>query len=128
MAISDEKYVLITTTRRNGQTVSSPVWIAPLADGSAGFTTDMTSGKVKRIRNHPAVTLQACSVRGKIKPGSEAVAATASVLTGADAAPIQAAIKAKYGFMITLLGIGEKLRVLFKRSANEGCVVHLRFD
>lgn len=29
--IADEKYVVLTTTKKNGQTVPTPVWIAPLA-------------------------------------------------------------------------------------------------
>ncbi len=37
MAIADEKYVLITTYRKNGDAVSSPVWIAPLPDGTAAW-------------------------------------------------------------------------------------------
>ena len=49
MDIASEQYVSITTSRRDGRTVSSPVWIAPLADGRVGFTTGSASGKVKRI-------------------------------------------------------------------------------
>ena len=82
MSISDEKYVLITTFRKNGDAVSSPVWIAPLADGTAGFTTEDGSGKVKRIRNNPRVTLQPCSVKGTVKHGSAVVEASAAVLLG----------------------------------------------
>ena len=82
--IADEKYVVLTTTKKNGQTVPTPVWIAPLPDGSLGFTTELTSGKVKRIRNFPDVTLQASNVRGVVKPGSSPVTARASVLTGDD--------------------------------------------
>ena len=105
MAISDEKYVLLTTFRKSGDAVSSPVWIAPLADGGAGFTTEPDVGKVKRIRNTPRVTLQACSVTGKVKPGAEVVEATAAVMLGADAEPIQKAIRRKYWVMVPLLSV-----------------------
>ena len=57
MAISDEKYVVLTTFRRNGDAVATPVWIVGLPDGTAGFTTEIDSGKVKRIRNNASVTL-----------------------------------------------------------------------
>jgi len=128
MAIADEKYVSLTTFRRNGEAVSSPVWIAPLADGTAGFTTGATSGKVKRIRNNPAVTLGPCDARGRVPDGTVTVTATASVLTGADAAPIQRAIKAKYGLMVTLIHAMGAIRQLFTRSTAADCVVHLRLD
>ena len=69
MPITDEKYVSFTTLRKNGTPVSSPVWIAPLGDGTAGFTTDATSGKVKRVRKNAQVTLRPCTSRGKVAPG-----------------------------------------------------------
>ena len=80
VAITDEKYVLLTTFRKNGDAVPSPVWIVALPDGTAGFTTEATSGKVKRIGNNSSVTLQPCSMRGTVHPGSTVVNATAEVL------------------------------------------------
>ena len=114
--IADEKYVVLTTTKKNGQTVPTPVWIAPLADGSLGFTTELTSGNVKRIRNFPDVTLQASNVRGVVKPGSSPVTARASVLTGDDGTAVETAIAAKYPVMVGLFRVGASLRKLVKRS------------
>jgi uncharacterized protein len=127
MSIADEKYVLLTTTRRNGQTVPTPVWIVSLPDGSAGFTTDLTSGKVKRIRNNSAVTLQPCSMRGTITPGSSAVQATATVVTGTEAEAVAKAINRKYWAMTKVLGIGNLLRKVFrpKSENNTPCAVQL---
>lgn len=128
MAIADERYVSLTTFRRNGEAVSSPVWIAPLADGTAGFTTGSSSGKVKRIRNNPSVTLRPCDSRGRVPDGTVAVTATATVLTGADAAPIKQAIKAKYGLMVTVIHAMGAVRSVFTRSTAADCVVHLQID
>jgi uncharacterized protein len=127
MSIADEKYVVLTTTRRNGQTVPTPVWIVALADGTAGFTTDLTSGKVKRIRNNAAVTLQPCSMRGTVTAGSAVVPATATVVTGGEADTIKAAINRKYWAMTKLLGIGSLLRKVFrpKSENNTPCAVQL---
>lgn len=47
---------LLTTFRRNGQGVDTPVGIR-LAEGKAYFTTWSTTGKVKRLANNPRVTL-----------------------------------------------------------------------
>ena len=123
MAIADEKYVLLTTYRKNGDAVATPVWIAALGDGSAGFTTEDTSGKVKRIRNNASVTVQPCSMRGKVVPGSTVVDATAEVLLGDDARPIRAAIRRKYRIVMLLLTASDLIRKLFRRAeAPEGAI------
>ena len=127
MAISDEKYVLLTTFRKSGDAVSSPVWIARLADGGAGFTTEPDVGKVKRIRNTPRVTLQACSVTGKVKPGAEVVEATAAVVLGVDAEPIQKAIRRKYWLMAVLINVPAMFAKLIGRKQSEDCAIHLTF-
>lgn len=114
--IGDEKYVSLTTTKKNGDTVSSPVWIAALAGGALGFTTDSTSGKVKRIRNFPEVTLQPCNSRGVVKDGSSPVAATATVVTESDVDAVAAAINAKYGMMVKVMGAVYAVRGLFSRG------------
>ena len=128
MAITDEKYVLLTTFRKNGDGVATPVWIVSLPDGTAGFTTEVDSGKVKRIRNNPAVTLQPCSLRGKVTAGTEVVTATADVLLGADARPVTKAVRRKYRVAILLLDVGTLFRKLLRRQEAEECAIRLRFD
>lgn len=128
MAIADEKYVLITTFRKNGDAVSTPVWIAPLPGGSVGFTTEDGSGKVKRIRNNPRVTLQACGVRGAVKEDAPVVKATAEVLLGADVQPVRDAIAAKYSVMIKLLPISEWWRRVRRKPEPVVCALRLTFD
>jgi PPOX class probable F420-dependent enzyme len=126
VSIADEKYVSITTTKRNGDTVSSPVWIAPLGDGTAGFTTEATSGKAKRIRNFPSVTLQPCDARGRLKSGSQPVTATAAVVLADDLVPITKAIKAKYGVTVTLFSWAQSIRNIFTRGpAGPRAGIHL---
>ena len=57
-------YVSLTTFRRTGVPVSTPVWAAPVADTLVVWTrTD--SGKVKRLRHTPRVTVQPCDFRGR---------------------------------------------------------------
>ena len=119
MAITDETYVLLTTFRKSGEGVGTAVWIAALADGSCGFTTEASSGKVKRIRNNPAVTLQACDMRGNVKPGSAVVHATAEVLMGDDAKPIRDAIHAKHSIVTKVMAVGAFFRNLVRRKGDE---------
>ena len=128
MAIADEKYVLLTTFRKNGDAVTTPVWIAALPDGAAGFTTEDTSGKVRRIRNNPSVTVQACSMRGKVVPGSTVLHATAEVLLADEARPVRAAIRRKYRIVMLLLSASDLIRKLFRRAEAPECAIRLRFD
>lgn len=125
MSIADEKYVLLTTFRKNGDAVSSPVWIVALAGGMAGFTTDEVSGKVKRIRNNTKVTLQPCNMKGKPKEGSSVVDATAEVLLGADAQPTRDAIYKKYSLMTKLFKVGELWRKVRRKPEPVVCAVRL---
>ncbi len=128
MAITDEKYVLLTTFRKNGEGVATPVWIAPLSDGTGGFTTEVDSGKVKRIRNNSSVTLQPCNLRGKITENSTVVGATAEVLVGADTREVRKAVRRKYKVAILLLDVGGVFRKLLRRAEAPECAIRLRFD
>ena len=46
-------YLALTTFRRAGDPVSSPVWVVPLEHGRVGFWTAMGSGKTKRLAHTP---------------------------------------------------------------------------
>jgi uncharacterized protein len=63
-ALRGHKYCLLTTFRRSGDPVPTPVWFG-LADGKLYFHSEATVGKVKRIRNNPRVRIAPCTVRGK---------------------------------------------------------------
>lgn len=113
-ALADHEYVLLTTYRRTGVAVDTPVWIARDGDRLL-VTTGGQSGKVKRLRHTPRVTLRACDVRGRVTAGAEAVEAHARV----DASPetrarLDAAFEQKYRM---------KYRVLRKmRRRDDGSV------
>ncbi|WP_232303728.1 PPOX class F420-dependent oxidoreductase [Pseudofrankia sp. DC12] len=103
MAISDEKYVAVTTFRKNGAGVSTPTWIVPLDDGRVGFWTSSASGKYKRLRNNPRVTVAPSDARGRIKADTAAVDGTAELAqSGADFDAIRTRVRAKYGVAVHL--------------------------
>ena len=58
------KYMSLTSFRRDGSPVATPVWFVP-DDGRLLVITDAESFKVKRIRRNPAVTVAACTMRGR---------------------------------------------------------------
>lgn len=127
MAITDETYVLLTTFRKSGEAVGTPVWIVALPDGSAGFTTEADSGKVKRIRNNPKVTLQPCDMRGRVREGSEIVDATAEVLIGPDALPVRDAIRRKHSVFTKFMAVGAFFRGLVKKPDPTECAIRMTF-
>jgi len=103
MTISDEKYVASTTFRRSGIGVTTPTWIVPLDEGRVGFWTSSKSGKYKRLRNNATITLQPSDSRGRVRQGAPPVEGTAELATaGPDFDAIQAKVRAKYGFMVTM--------------------------
>ncbi len=63
--LQTSRVALLTSFRRSGQGVSTPVGIR-VAEGKAYFTTWSTTGKVKRLAHNPHVTLAPCTRRGKV--------------------------------------------------------------
>lgn len=124
MAVSDEKYVLTTTFRRTGAGVSTTTWIVPLEDGRVGFWTSSASGKFKRLRSSPRVTLQASDARGRVKEGSAVVAGNAElVTTGPEFDEVQRKVRAKYGVMVPISRFFNTLGHLRKGATPYGDVV-----
>jgi PPOX class probable F420-dependent enzyme len=98
MALVDERYMSLTTFRRDGTPVATPVWVTPFGDESVAFWTSSGSGKAKRLAHTSRVTVQPSDARGRVKPGTEPIEATARVVEGQDLEEIRRQVKAKYGF------------------------------
>jgi PPOX class probable F420-dependent enzyme len=92
-AIRDQKYISLTTFRKSGAAVPTPVWFGEETDKLYVMTrSDM--GKTKRIRNNPQVRVAPCTIRGKVT-GAE-FAASARILPPAEHAHARQAINRKY--------------------------------
>jgi uncharacterized protein len=93
-----ERYVALTTYRRSGVGVTTPVWVA--ADGDAlVVVTGAQTGKAKRLRHTPRVTLQGCGMRGRVNARMEPTEGTAEIVTdAAGIASAERALRAKYGW------------------------------
>ncbi len=96
-ALGREKLVWLTTYRRSGDAVSTPVWIGQ--DGDAFVvTTGERAGKVKRLRNNPRVQLRACSRTGRVADRAIPVSGTAEILTDEQSrSRLTEIIRRKYG-------------------------------
>ncbi len=97
LALGEQSFVSLTTYRRSGEPVPTPVWLAR-SGGDLVVTTTPDSGKVKRLRRDARVTLRPCDRRGTVADGAPTVAGTAVVLS--DPAEVQRhrqALRDKYG-------------------------------
>jgi PPOX class probable F420-dependent enzyme len=99
MALGEEKYILLTTFRRDGTPVATPVWVVNLDDGRFGFWTSSASGKAKRLAHTERVTVTPCDARGRVKADAAPVEATARLVTGSEFEDICRRIVSKYGVM-----------------------------
>jgi PPOX class probable F420-dependent enzyme len=95
--LASEKYVLLTTYRRTGEPVATPIGVAG-ADGDLVVWTDRASGKVKRILRNPAVEIQACDMRSRTTHGA-VVRGKARILDGAGSDRVRLVLARKYGLV-----------------------------
>ncbi|MGB3438511.1 MAG: PPOX class F420-dependent oxidoreductase [Actinophytocola sp.] len=87
-------YLLVTTFRKDGTPVPTPVWVGRDGDELIVWT-QVTAGKVKRVRNNPSVELTACDLRGK--PRGETVKGTARILDADGTERGRRTLRKKYG-------------------------------
>ncbi len=106
-ALGEASFVSLTTFRRSGAPVSTPVWVA--ADGDDLIVlTPAASGKVKRLRNDARVELRPCSRRGGVAPGAPTVAGRATV-EPAHVERVRSLIRAKYGLEYRIFMLVERV-------------------
>jgi uncharacterized protein len=92
-AIHGQKYISLTTFRKNGAAVATPVWFGEEGD-KLYVMTGSRLGKAKRIRNNPQVRVAPCTIRGRVT-GPE-IAATARILPPEEQAHARQTINRKY--------------------------------
>lgn len=113
-----ESYVQLTTFRKTGEPVPTPIWI--VADGDElRVWTERDVGKVKRIRNNPVVELTACDRFGRKTHGAT-VRGKAYLLDDAGSDRVRTLIKRKYGVLGWLIVGGSQLRGGRERTVGIG--------
>ncbi|MEV4211872.1 PPOX class F420-dependent oxidoreductase [Micromonospora sp. NPDC049662] len=105
--LSAEKYILLTTFRKDGRAVPTPVWAVRDGDALAVWTR-ADSGKVKRIHHNGEVTVAPCDVRGR--PHGAEVPAHASLYGGRDTGRVRDLLKHKYRLIGRLSLLGSRFR------------------
>jgi PPOX class probable F420-dependent enzyme len=120
-ALGDEKFVSLTTFKKDGSAVASPMWIGRDGD-DLFFWTPVDSWKAKRAKNNPRVTLVPCSRGGRVREGATAVNGVAEVVTEpATVRRLAGVIRRKYGiefvivtFIERILARGKKARLILR--------------
>jgi hypothetical protein len=104
--LAAERFVCLTTFRRDGTPVGTALWIVEYGDHLYAWTGSGT-GKVKRVRNNPAVAIGPSTRRGK--PTGPAVPAKAAVVAMNDQPQVWPEFTAKYGLGLRMVTAMEKL-------------------
>jgi PPOX class probable F420-dependent enzyme len=107
--LADEPFVSLTTFRRNGEGVATPVWVAQDGDALIVLTPE-ESYKVGRVRADPHVRLVPSTRTGRVKDGRALVDGTAQVVADPDETRRQRdLIRRKYGWQYRVTLIIERL-------------------
>jgi PPOX class probable F420-dependent enzyme len=124
LRLGNEKYILLTTFRKSGERVSTPVWAA-IDQDRVLITTGANSGKVKRIRNNNSVEIVECDMRGQVVAGAVPLTVQATVRTDAAAlARTRAVMRRKYGVQFWLIDFGSK----FTKKAAQRAAIELQVN
>ncbi|NEK84575.1 PPOX class F420-dependent oxidoreductase [Blastococcus saxobsidens] len=123
-ALPRSEYVSLTTFRRTGAPVATPVWAA--TDGERLVVwTRADSGKVKRLRHTSRVTVAPCDVRGRTT--GPAVDGVAGFVAPADQAQALAALRRDYGLKFTLGNATSRLwHRLLRREGERHELISIR--
>ena len=109
MICNDEKYVNLSTKKKDGSFVNTPVWFAQDGEKNDFFIFSAgEAGKIKRIKNFSSVRVAICDVRGNLK--GEWISAQAE-LVSEEESKIKAykQLHKKYGLTIRVFDFFSKL-------------------
>ncbi|MCD9904312.1 PPOX class F420-dependent oxidoreductase [Streptomyces sp. MT29] len=108
------EYVSLTTYRKDGAPVATPVWAA--AEGEVLYVwTRSDSWKVKRLRNNTDVVVTVCDVRGRIAEGAPKAEGTARLLDTDETRVVRKLLARKYTWKFWLVDWPATIARLGKR-------------
>ena len=121
-AVLTAQYVALTTYRRDGTPVTTPVWAA--AEGESLYLfSNAAAGKVKRLRNSSRAAVAPCTATGKVT-GAQ-LPAEAFNLTNDQMPKVWTLLTKKYGMAVRLFIAYDRARALLRMQPSAGIVVRL---
>jgi uncharacterized protein len=112
-----QRYVSITSFRRDGTPVATPVWVLAHA-GRLYVWTGAQTGKAKRIRRNTDLTLAPCTARGKVT--GPPVKLRAEIVQAADRPAVWPKFLAKYGIQLRAIMWSGRFQRLLRRGQPPG--------
>jgi PPOX class probable F420-dependent enzyme len=116
------RYLSLTSFRRDGTGVATPVWFVE-ADGRLLVETDAGSYKVRRIRRDPRVTIALCTATGRLR--STPRPAWAELLPDTEVARVDRLMARKYRVDLLFIKPIRKLQAALHRRRPRGTPVVL---
>ncbi len=106
-ALDRERYISLTTFKRSGDAVQTPVWFA-LHDGKFYLFSEAKAWKVKRLSRDDRVRVAACSVAGKVH--GDWIEGRGRVIDDSElVAAAYSALQKKYSWQMTLLNLSSRI-------------------
>ena len=115
-----EQCIALTTFRKTGQAVTTPVWFA-ISLGTIYVETHADAGKLKRLRHSARVTLAPCTYSGKVT-GSVSEGKARILTESEESTAASVALTKKYGVMRSLYHFVRNVRRVLQRKAKAGVV------
>jgi PPOX class probable F420-dependent enzyme len=116
------KYLSLTSFRRDGTGVATPVWFVEVG-GRLLVETDAGSYKVRRIRRDPRVTIATCTATGRRR--GIPVPAWAELLPDAEVARVERLMARKYRVDLLFIKPFRALQRVLRRNRPRGTPVIL---
>ena len=127
-ALFPGRYLSVTSFKRDGTGVATPVWF--VSDGARLYAfTDRHSAKVRRIRRDPHVLVASCLPNGRLRRAE--IAAHAEILTDeADLQRIQRLLLDRYrvSYRLVMLGYRVGRRLRGKTAVADGAGLAISVD
>jgi hypothetical protein len=106
--LGSERFISLTTFRRSGEPVSTPVWVVPNKSALL-VTTQLSTGKIKRLRHTSRVELRPCDRLGRIADGVAPIAGVAEIREDEQSIrELNDAMVFKYGLLFWLVVLAER--------------------
>ena len=115
-----EQCIALTTFRKTGQAVTTPVWFA-ISLGTIYVETHAEAGKLKRLRHSARVTLAPCTYSGKVT-GSVSEGKARILTESEESTAASVALAKKYGVMRSLYHFVRNARRMLQQKAKAGVV------
>lgn len=105
--LQGQKFIALTTYRKSGEPVVTPVWFTQ-RDSKLYVWTGASSGKVKRLRNNPQVSLAPSDFSGK--PLGDALSGLVSFPPEGEWKVLNGLFQSKYGLQFGIFSGMSRLR------------------